>query len=159
MLVVCCVIFHANNNDHGGHQGNTAQALTQWQCLVASCEATVALHQAMLIVLYRPCGMVIEIGIMLVLFVYIKDNNAARKKLFLPHFYDLAKLLRPRPCPTPPLCCPHAGLSKTKKLAPLEGGGSLPWWGCLCCVLCFNFYTNSYVEKPTGWKFFVLAQS
>ncbi len=26
-------------------------------------------------------------------------------------------------------------------------------WGCLCCVLCFNLYTNSYVRKPQtkGW--------
>jgi hypothetical protein len=59
---------------------------------VASCEATVVLHQAMLIVLYRPGGMVIKIAVKLVTFVYIVDNSAARKKKF-PHFYDLAKLL------------------------------------------------------------------
>jgi hypothetical protein len=44
MLVVCCVFFHANNNDHGSRWGNTAQALTQWQHLVASREATIALN-------------------------------------------------------------------------------------------------------------------
>jgi hypothetical protein len=52
---------HANDNDHGGCQGDTTQALTQWQCLVASHKATNALHPAMFIVLYRPSGMVIKI--------------------------------------------------------------------------------------------------
>jgi hypothetical protein len=49
MLVVCCGFSHTNDNDHGGRQGNTAWALAQRQCLVASHEATVALHWAMLI--------------------------------------------------------------------------------------------------------------
>jgi hypothetical protein len=44
MLVVCCVFFHADKDDHGGRHGNTARALAQWQHLVASREATVALH-------------------------------------------------------------------------------------------------------------------
>jgi hypothetical protein len=61
---------------------NTARALTRWQCLVASCEDTVALHQVMLIALYRPVGMVIEIAIELVTFVNIIDKSAARKKCF-----------------------------------------------------------------------------
>ncbi len=47
MLVVCCFFSHANNDDHGSGRGNTAQALAQWQHLVASCEATVALHPEM----------------------------------------------------------------------------------------------------------------
>jgi hypothetical protein len=59
----------------------------------ASCEATVALHQVMLIALYRPGGMVIKIAVELDTFIYIVDESAARKKIFLPHFYDLAKLL------------------------------------------------------------------
>jgi hypothetical protein len=82
MLVVCCVFSHANNDDHGSCQGDTgrALALAQWQCLVASHEATVALHRVMLITLYRPGGMVIKITIKLVTFVYIVDNSAARKK-------------------------------------------------------------------------------
>ncbi len=42
---------------------------------------------------------------------------------------------------------------------PAGRGESLPWWGCLCCALCFNLYTYSYVQKPTGRKFFVPAQS
>jgi hypothetical protein len=48
----------------------------------------------MSIALYRPSGMVIKIVIELVLFVCIVDNSAARKKIFLPHFYDLAKSLK-----------------------------------------------------------------
>jgi hypothetical protein len=51
MLVVCCGFSHTNDDDHGGRQGNTARAVARWQRLVASCEATVALHQAMLITL------------------------------------------------------------------------------------------------------------
>jgi hypothetical protein len=94
-------------------------------------------------VLYRSSGMVIKIAVKLVIFVYIVDNSAARKKIFLHHFYHLAKSLQPRPCPTPCPHCPRAGLGKTKKNALLEGEGSLPWWGCLCCVLCFNLYINS----------------
>jgi hypothetical protein len=93
MLVVCCVFSHANNDGHGGRRGDTAQALARWQHLVASREATVALHQAMLIALYRPGSMVIKIAIELVTFFYIVDNSAARKKLFLPHFYNLLKRL------------------------------------------------------------------
>jgi hypothetical protein len=48
---------------------------------MASREATVALHQAMLIVLYRPGGMVIKIAIKLVTFVSIVDSCAARKNI------------------------------------------------------------------------------
>ncbi len=52
MLVVCCVFSHTKVNDHGGRQGtSTAWALAQRECLVASHEATVALHRAMLIAL------------------------------------------------------------------------------------------------------------
>jgi hypothetical protein len=106
----------------------------QWQRLVASCEATVALHWVMLIALYRPGGMVINIAIMLVTFVYIIDNSAAKKKKNLPYFYDLAKSRRPLPHSTPCLHCLHAGLGKTKKLAPLEGGKARH--GGDVCVVC-----------------------
>jgi hypothetical protein len=51
MLVVCCVFSHTNNNDHGGHPGNTTRALARWQCVVALHEASVVLHWAMLIAL------------------------------------------------------------------------------------------------------------
>jgi hypothetical protein len=86
MLVEFFVFSHANNNDHGGHWGNTTRALTQWQHLMVSCEATDVLHQAMFITLYRLGGMVIDTTIKFVTFFYIVDKNAARKKLFLPHF-------------------------------------------------------------------------
>jgi hypothetical protein len=81
---------HANNNDHGGHQGDTARALARWQRLVASCEATVALHQAMLITLNRPSSMVMKIAIKLVTFVYIVHNSAARKKNIHPSFLQFS---------------------------------------------------------------------
>jgi hypothetical protein len=51
ILVVCCVLSHTNDDDHGGRRGNTARALALWQRLVASNEATVALHWAMFIAL------------------------------------------------------------------------------------------------------------
>jgi hypothetical protein len=82
MLAVCCVFSHANDDDHGGRQGNTAQALAQWQHLVASYEATVALNQAMFITLYRPGGMVIKIAVEFGTFVYIIDNSATKKNYF-----------------------------------------------------------------------------
>jgi hypothetical protein len=71
MYVVCCVFSHTDNNDHGSRRGNTARALARWQRLVASDEATVALHWAMLIALYRPGSMVINIAIELGTFVNI----------------------------------------------------------------------------------------
>jgi hypothetical protein len=59
---------HTNDDDHGGCRGNMVQALTQRRCLVASREATDALHWAMFIVLYRPGGMVIKIAVKFVTF-------------------------------------------------------------------------------------------
>jgi hypothetical protein len=59
-----------------------AQALARWQQLVASHEATVALHWEIFIMLYRPGGMVIKIAIKFVTFIYIVDNSAARNKYF-----------------------------------------------------------------------------
>ncbi len=112
---------NTDNNDHVGCRGNTARALAQWQCLVASCEATVVLHQMMLLVPSHSGIIVIKIAVEFVTFDYIVDKSAARNKIFLPHFYNFAKLLRPRPHPTPPQHRPRAGLGKTKKLAQLEG--------------------------------------
>jgi hypothetical protein len=80
MLVVCCVFSYTDDNDHhGSRRGNTARALARWQGLLASFEATVALHRAMLIVLYRPGGMVIEFTIKLGIFINIKYESVARK--------------------------------------------------------------------------------
>jgi hypothetical protein len=86
MIVVCCVFSHTNDNNHGGCRGNTTWALAQWQHLVASCEATLAFHRVIMIMLYRPGGMVIKIAIKLVTFVYIVDNSAARKIIISPSF-------------------------------------------------------------------------
>ncbi len=146
MLVVCCVFSHTDGDDRCGRRGDTARALARWQRLVASREATVALHQAMLIALYRPGGMVIEIAVELVTFVNIIEKRAARKKIFLPHFYDLAKSLQPRPRPTPRLCCPHAELGKTKKLAPLEGGKACHG-GNVCVVCCVLIYILPHASE------------
>jgi hypothetical protein len=77
---------HTDDDDHGSHQGNTAWAPAPWQRLVASCEATVALHQAMLTPLYRPGGMVIKITVELGTFVNIIDKSAARKQIISPSF-------------------------------------------------------------------------
>jgi hypothetical protein len=79
--------------------------------------------------------MVTKFAAKLATFVYILDNSAARKYLFLPHFYYLAKLLWPRPCPTTRPHCQHAGLGKTKKLTPLEGGKACHG-GDVCVVSC-----------------------
>jgi hypothetical protein len=47
--------------NHGGHWGNTAQALAQWRHPVASIEAWDVLHWAMRPALYRCIRMVIKI--------------------------------------------------------------------------------------------------
>jgi hypothetical protein len=47
--------------DHGGRQGNTAQALAQWRHPVASSIAPDVLHRAMCPVLFRCIAMAIEI--------------------------------------------------------------------------------------------------
>ena len=46
--------------DHGGRRGDMTRALAQWQHLVASHEATNALHWVMRIALYRPGAMAIK---------------------------------------------------------------------------------------------------
>jgi hypothetical protein len=86
----------------------------------------------MLIALYRPGDMVIGITIKLVTFVNIRVQL---EKKNLPYFYDLAKSIRPRPLPTPSPRNPRAGLGKTKKLAPSEGGKA-HHGGDVCVVFC-----------------------
>jgi hypothetical protein len=49
--------------DHGGHRGNTTQALDQWRHPVASREAPDVLHRAVHPALYRCIAMAIEIAI------------------------------------------------------------------------------------------------
>jgi len=56
-----CVLFKFF--DHGGRQGNTAQALARWRHTAASSEALDMLHQAMHPTLYRYIAMAIEIAI------------------------------------------------------------------------------------------------
>jgi hypothetical protein len=48
--------------DHGGHQGNMAQALGRWWLLVASSEALDVLHWAMCPPSYCCIAMAIEIA-------------------------------------------------------------------------------------------------
>jgi hypothetical protein len=54
-----CVSFKID--DHGGRQGNTAQALNQWWHPVASSEAPDVLQQAMRFALHPCIRMAIEI--------------------------------------------------------------------------------------------------
>jgi hypothetical protein len=65
--------FHSKIVNHGGRPGNTVWALARWQHLVASHEATDALHRAMRIAPYHPGGMRIEIVINLPAFFVIVD--------------------------------------------------------------------------------------
>jgi hypothetical protein len=59
LLVLFCFFEIA---DHGGCQGNTAQALARWWHLVALHEATDALHWAMHPASHRRIRMAIEIA-------------------------------------------------------------------------------------------------
>jgi hypothetical protein len=56
-----CVLFEFV--DHGGRQGNTAQALARWRHPLASSEALDVLHQAMRPASYRCITMAIKIVI------------------------------------------------------------------------------------------------
>jgi hypothetical protein len=62
-----CVSFKILN--HGGHRGNTAQVLAQWRHLVASHEATDALHWAMCITPHGLGNMGIKVVINLPAFL------------------------------------------------------------------------------------------
>jgi hypothetical protein len=55
-----CVSFDIIN--HGDHRGNTAQALAQWQHLVASSETLDVLHWGMCPVLHHWIPMAIKIA-------------------------------------------------------------------------------------------------
>jgi hypothetical protein len=68
------VVFLFDIVNLGGRQGNTARALARWRHLVASHEATDALHQAMRIAPYCPGGMAIEIIVNLPAFFVIIDS-------------------------------------------------------------------------------------
>jgi hypothetical protein len=75
VLVVFFVLFKII--DHGGCRGNTAWALAQWWHLVASHEATDALHRVMCIAPYHPSGMAINIVVNLPAFFVIVDSVVA----------------------------------------------------------------------------------
>jgi hypothetical protein len=70
-----CASFKIIN--HGGHRGNTAQALAQWWHLVALHDAMDALHWAMRIAPYRPGGMAIKIVADLPAFFVIVNSVVA----------------------------------------------------------------------------------
>jgi hypothetical protein len=63
--------------NHGGHWGNTVQALTRWQHSVASSEARDVLHWAMHPTLYRRIRMVIKITSTFPAFFVIVDSVVA----------------------------------------------------------------------------------
>jgi hypothetical protein len=60
VLLVFCFLLEIVN--HGGRQGNTARALTQWRHLVASHEAMDALHWSMRPALHHHICMAFEIA-------------------------------------------------------------------------------------------------
>jgi hypothetical protein len=67
-----CVLFEFFN--HGGHQGDTAQALARWRHPVASSEALDMLYRAMRPASYRCIAMAIEIAIDLPAFFVAVDS-------------------------------------------------------------------------------------
>jgi hypothetical protein len=67
--------------NQGGRWGNTTRALTRWQHLVASHEATDALHQAVCIVSYCPGCMAIKIVVNLPAFFVIINSVLPITKL------------------------------------------------------------------------------
>ena len=68
--------------DHGGRQGNAAQALTQWQHPLASSEARNVLHRAMRSASHRRIRMAIEIvsiwRVFFVAVVYVVGCNHSK---------------------------------------------------------------------------------
>jgi hypothetical protein len=64
-----CVLFEFV--DHGGHWGDTAQALARWRHPVASSKALDVLHRAMCPASYRCIAMAIEIVVNLPAFFVI----------------------------------------------------------------------------------------
>jgi hypothetical protein len=80
------------------------------------------------------------------------ENN-----LFLPHFYNLAKLLQPCPRLTPRL---HRVLDLVNlKNLPHWREGKLVMVGMFLLCVVLSFPTNSYVENLQGRSFFVPAQT
>jgi hypothetical protein len=71
------VFFSFEIVNHGGRRGNTVRALTRWWHLVASHEATDALHQAMCIAPYCPGGMAIKMVVDLPAFFVFVDSVVA----------------------------------------------------------------------------------
>jgi hypothetical protein len=76
-LCFVSVFFLFKIVNHGGHRGDTVRALARWWHLVASHEATDALHRAMRIAPYRPGGMAINIDVNLPAFFVIVDSVVA----------------------------------------------------------------------------------
>jgi hypothetical protein len=72
-----CVFFSFKIVDHGGRRGNTAWALAQWWHLVASHEATDAIHWAMCTTPYHLGGMMIKIVVNLPAFFVIANSVVA----------------------------------------------------------------------------------
>jgi len=64
-----CVLFEFVN--HGGRQGDKAQALTQWRHPLVSSEALDVLHRAMRLASYRCIAMAIEIVVNLPAFLLL----------------------------------------------------------------------------------------
>jgi hypothetical protein len=70
-----CVLFEFVN--HGGRQGDTAQAFARWRHPVALSEALDVLHRAMRPVSYRCIAMAIEIVVDLPAFFVLSNSLLA----------------------------------------------------------------------------------
>ena len=70
-----CVVFShdGDDDDHGVRRADTARAHARWRHLVASHEATDALHRAMCLAPYQPNGMVVTVAVESVTFYFFVD--------------------------------------------------------------------------------------
>ncbi len=72
-----CFCQDDDENDHGVHLANTAQALARWRHLGASHEATEMLHWEMCLASYQLGSMVVGFVVNRVTFYFFVDNRVA----------------------------------------------------------------------------------
>jgi len=72
-LFASVFLYSTDFDEHGGHRGDTAQALTQWRHPVASSEALDVLHWAMCPTAYRRISMAIKFASNLPAFFVVVD--------------------------------------------------------------------------------------
>jgi hypothetical protein len=85
LCFVNVIVFSTNFDDHGGHRGNMAQALTRWQHTVASRIALDVIHWAMRIMGYRCIAMAIKTANNLSAFFIIVDFVVTHNRRYIDH--------------------------------------------------------------------------